>query len=302
LSLPPWQEVAKVKVQRWHPGVVDELIEESEHYVTGKIRDNKHSVEERLLSEATEELEKKCRLQLTATKQKSLPFLLKENEGEQEADMRPEGPQDDVVSVEGLPTDVPQQRTRRVRQKMRSVPIVGGGLFEDSTYGTQKTGTEVEASMKEAARKRLKELARQAEPVAGDVESQAAAASTTASAPRPTLRKMLSVPGHEPATSEEDTKAAFERFRRLHKSMAGRDQFFAPNSGPAGIQAELLVQGETFRIRIPQDTLEELRKGYSGEVIDNRGLFMSGITMAQEDAPVVNMLHGYVRSGQPKIN
>lgn len=82
--------------------------------------------------------------------------------------------------------------------------------------------------MEEEAKKRQKELAEQAEPVAGDVENQIAASSTTASVRRhkSTRRKMRSDPirgsGHffgaaEPASNgEENLKAAFEGFVRQH--------------------------------------------------------------------------------------
>jgi hypothetical protein len=193
-----------------------------------------------------------------------------------------------------------------------NVFTTSSSLLENSTYGTQKTGTEVENSMEEAANKRLQEMAMQAEP-AGDVESQIAVAGYKVSAirPKPFRRKMLSAPAggfgpfigvDEPVTSEEGAKVEFERFGMHHQLMTGRDQFFAPKSGPAGIQAELLVQGEAFRVRIPQATLEQIRKGYSENSLDNRGLNISGITMSQEDAPVANMLQGYVRSDQPKIS
>jgi hypothetical protein len=230
------KEVAKVKVERWCPGVVDELIEESEHEVTRRKYDAKLSVEDRLLSEATEELEKKRHLHLGATKRKTC--LLIENEGDQNGDMMSEVPENDFT-MEGLRTNVPAQRTRRVRQKMLSAPI---GV-SDHFFGAA-----------------------------------------------------------EPAFSDEDAKAAFESYRKQHKLMVGRDQFFAPKSGPASIQAELIIQGETFRMHVPKATLEQLRKGNNGEIFDNRGLSMSGITMTQEDTPVVNKLQGYVRSGQPTIS
>lgn len=92
LSLRPLKEVAKVKVERWCPGVVEELIGESEHKVTRKKYDTKLSIEDRLLSEATEELEKKRQFQLAATEQNSLSCLLTDNKGEQKVDMMFEGP------------------------------------------------------------------------------------------------------------------------------------------------------------------------------------------------------------------
>lgn len=272
------------------------------------------TVQERLLTEAASNLERKRQFQTTVTKEHTLEEILSikdvqysgtDEKGKVDLETLPEV-SEGVVAVEGLPVEQPKPRTRRVRQKMRSSPVVGGGLFEDSTLGTQRTGADVSKSVhkrQELVDSKDGELASTA---VEDVESQLTGTSCPAPStsevnqpkPRPrTRRKMLSVPVRGagglfgvPEPSDEDQRAAFEDFRRQHEKK--RDQFFA-KQGPSGIPAEMHVEGEIFKIRISQETLDNLRKGATGQMV-NGSVF--GVTMASEDAPVVNMLHGYVRA------
>lgn len=272
----------------------------------------KISVQERLLTEATVNLEKKQQFQMSVTKEKTVEELLKDQEEEVTAsDSKLPDVPEGIVAVEGLPVDKPKPRTRRVRQRMHSSPVVGGGLFEDSTYGTQRTGADITKSVLKRQEEvdAKEEAAKAAKTPAGDLESQVpgAAASSTAAAPtapstepkpRPRMRrKMLSVPVMgagglfgAPEPSDEDQRATFESFRREHEKK--RDKFFA-RQGPSGIPAEIHVEGEVIKIRISQETLDNLRKGASGQMVSGN---VFGVTMASEDAPVVSMLHGYVRS------
>lgn len=229
------------------------------------------SLHERLLTEATANLEKKRHLQINATTENNV---------------------DEIMDY---------------RQKSRSTPIMGGGLFEDSASGAQRTGAEVMQSIIKRHDEVSKEGA--AKPSADDLENQdvlgtgAASPSTaTLTAPRPkhTRRKMLSVPGRgagwlfgvpESEPSDDDRRAAFEDFRKPHQAKQ-RDKFFTWQ-GPSGTPAEIHVDGMVFNIRISEETLDNLRKGANGEMVDGNVL---GVTMASEDAPVVNMLHGYVRT------
>jgi hypothetical protein len=57
------------------------------------------------------------------------------------------------------------------------------------------------------------------------------------------------------------------------------------------------VEGEVFQVRISQETLDNLRKGASGQMVSGN---IFGVTMASEDAPAVNMLHGYI-CAPPKL-
>lgn len=110
--------VAKVKVQRWYPGVIQEICEE----VDEKSHKN---VTQRLLKEASSKLERRQSIQTMATVQKSMAQLM----GETEAP-KPEAPASDSAEV---PAAAEKRRPRRrVRQKMRSTPVVGGGLFGEA--------------------------------------------------------------------------------------------------------------------------------------------------------------------------
>jgi len=252
-------------------------------------------------------LEKKRQFQMTVTKEKTIDEILKSEDIQQNAtegkdliDKMPEVPER-VVAVEGLPLEQPKPHARRVRQRMHSSPVVGGGLFEDNTLGTQRTGADVTKSVFKRVDAKLAAEECKDEAVAhsaADLESQVQG-TAAAGKPRPrTRRKMLSVPLRgagglfgEPEPSEDDdrARASFEDFRRQQKK---REQFFA-KKGPSGILAEIHVEGEVFKIRISQETLENLRKGASGQMVRGN---VFGVTMASEDAPVVNMLHGFVRS------
>lgn len=133
------QKGAKVKVQRWYPGVVEEITEEVNEKQYRNIR-------QRLLKEASTMLEMKQHIQTTATTAKTVEEIMGETVGDVEQAVLPaeEGgttaaPADSQI-VTGLPnvaspadstTEIPRPR-RRVRSKMRSTPVVGGGLFGET--------------------------------------------------------------------------------------------------------------------------------------------------------------------------
>jgi hypothetical protein len=129
------QPDAKVKVQRWYPGVVEEITEE--------VNEKQHkNVRQRLLKEASQMLEHKQKITTEATKGKSLGELLGEG-AEKTQDAKEEVAPDleadpltlDTTGISGLPqpAEQPKQKARRrVRQKMRSTPVVGGGLFGEN--------------------------------------------------------------------------------------------------------------------------------------------------------------------------
>jgi len=109
--------MAKVKVQRWYPGVIQEICEE--------VNEKSHkNVTQRLLKEASTTLERRQSLQTMATVQKSVAQIL----GEEES------PKPEIPSPETEPTPAIEKSRprRRVRQKMRSTPVVGGGLFGET--------------------------------------------------------------------------------------------------------------------------------------------------------------------------
>jgi hypothetical protein len=219
-------KIAKVQVQRWYPGVVEEITEE----VHEQSNTNVAHVHQRLLSEAAGRLERKQQLQTMATADRSVAEIL----GDVEAGgVAPPVPAPAPVA-EGLPTISEKSKPRRrVRQKMRSTPVVGGGLFGENREA--KSGR-VDFFNKEKVE-----------------------------------------------TSAKDNR----------EDMATQWTFGQSN----GIAAEIVVKGECYNIRISRDTWKDLHKGFRGQMLDHRGIEMSGLNIsAEEDAPVVQKLKGYVRN------
>jgi hypothetical protein len=66
--------------------------------------------------------------------------------------------------------------------------------------------------------------------------------------------------------------------------------------GQRGHKAEIIVNGESYDVRITSETLKALRTGFSGDMLDSRGMSLSGIAIQPDTSNVVNQLHGYVRN------
>lgn len=66
------------------------------------------------------------------------------------------------------------------------------------------------------------------------------------------------------------------------------------NFGRNGHRAEIIVKGESYNVRINDQTLKALRTGFSGDMLDGRGL--SGIQIQPDSSQVVNRLSGYIRN------
>lgn len=128
------QENSKVKVQRWFPGVIKEVVEDGD----GKVE----NIRERLLEEAHTNLENRQSKQLAATKQKSVRAILKAHGGMDDIATDPETSDDS--KEDGDKFDVPKRMSqdletgtavpkknnrRRSLQKTFSTPVIGGGLF-----------------------------------------------------------------------------------------------------------------------------------------------------------------------------
>jgi Kef-type K+ transport system membrane component KefB len=210
-------ETSKVKVQRWYPGVVEEIVES----VHDKTKHKKSfSLEQRLVSEAAGEMDRRQSMQVAATHEKTVEEILS---GMQTSPTVPAGGDTapTVVAV-GKPT-------RRRRQKMRSTPVVGGGLFGESNREEKEEVEEV--NKKE-----------------GSVS---------------TIKKW---------------KPDFDFGMRGHR-------------------AEIVVNGESFDVRLNTDTLKALRTGFSGDFLDSRGMSIDNVSLSSGD--VTNMLQGYVRSALP---
>uniref|UniRef100_A0A7S1Z7Y7 Cation/H+ exchanger transmembrane domain-containing protein n=1 Tax=Ditylum brightwellii TaxID=49249 RepID=A0A7S1Z7Y7_9STRA len=123
-SLRQNENVAKVKVTRWMPGILkeitEEVTEEMERSGEGGIKTVRKTIRSSIAMEATKALESKRQLQLAATKERTVDEILGADGIETEAKVI-----DTAVAEEG-----PKKR-KRVRQKMRSTPVTGGSLFDD---------------------------------------------------------------------------------------------------------------------------------------------------------------------------
>lgn len=213
---------AKVKVQRWYPGVVEEIIERTEE--RSKKSKSKLSLEQRLLSEAAAHLDRKQNLQINATKEKSVEEILGVTGGE--SDKKNEFFMPSELSSSIIPgTGEGRAPRRRRRQKMRSTPVVGGDLFAE--MGRDSHHEEEEKS---------------------DTKDQ--------------KRK----------------KPTFD---------------FGPMTGH---RAEIIVDGESYDVTISNETIKALRTGYSGDMLDNRGVSVHGVSLSPSSGTVANQLKGYVRN------
>ena len=117
---------------RWFPGVLKEIVEEvkSETVTTN---DMGKGVREMLAREATTQLETKQNLQISATKAKTLSIIKREM-GIEDTEVPDVVPEEKTVTFDTAQPSAkaPQTTTRRrVRQKMRSTPVVGGSIFDE---------------------------------------------------------------------------------------------------------------------------------------------------------------------------
>ena len=218
------QEDSRVKVQRWFPGVVEEIVENTDEKQSKNIR-------HRLLQEASTRLERKAQLQLNATKDKTYEELMGDapTEAEEKVEDAPTGV--DLKPLEApVPKDQPKARPRRrTRHKTHSTPVVGGGLF----------GEQVEAR-----------------------------------------------------SGRDEPK-----FRRISDFSTKKQEDLNFSLKASGVPAEITIKGQLFQIRISQETWRDLKNGMEGQTRDTRGVPISGIEItAQDDAPVVQRLQGFVRN------
>lgn len=216
-----FSETCKVKVQRWYPGVIQEIVEQVDEK-----RGRKKSgvtLQQRLLSEASHNLDRRQSAQTAATKEKTVDEIL--------ADMGETSKIENLRIPEGASGEHVDHRRRRRRQKMRSTPVVGGDLF-------------------------------------GDMNS--------------------SIHG-KPVQKKPEEGAAKDKMSPL-----------AYNFGrPQGHKAEIIVDGESYDIRINNETLRALKKGFSGDMLDTRGVSYWGASIRPDDQNVSNQLQGYVRNIRP---
>ena len=74
---------------------------------------------------------------------------------------------------------------------------------------------------------------------------------------------------------------------------AGADRKQNISDDLAGQTAELVVNGEVFKIRVLPQTVNRIRSGYSGELLDD-----SSVKFSAKDVPLEHRLQGFVRTSQ----
>ena len=233
------QEGAKVKVSRWFPGVLQEIKEETEEVTSTKRTTKRLSVTETIMKEAAVELEKRKERQTHATKAKTVEEILAEQEGRP----MPVVPQESLRNLEaglgaaavgggatgGEAEAGVRRRPRRVRQKMRSTPVVGGGMFD--------------------------------------------------------------TPGDRADSAPQKSMADFRKDVEENKKAGKKPSFKMPQS--SGQAAEIIVNGEAYKIRISPMTLQRIKSGYSGQQVED-----GSIKIDPKDVPIEYRLAGFVRNDQ----
>ena len=157
-------DVARVKVQRWYPGVVEEVIVECSDHNSGSQRfatrggrpprrQRRHlSLDACILQEASERLTARQTVQTAATREKRVQEILLESIPElypsrQEGDELLNYPLDDVPTSQDDQDASQQQQQqqqashRRSRRKVHSSPVVGGGLFGENNATSSQLNT-----------------------------------------------------------------------------------------------------------------------------------------------------------------
>eukprot|EP00567_Pseudictyota_dubia_P018452 CAMPEP_0197431994 /NCGR_PEP_ID=MMETSP1175-20131217/138_1 /TAXON_ID=1003142 /ORGANISM="Triceratium dubium, Strain CCMP147" /LENGTH=859 /DNA_ID=CAMNT_0042959977 /DNA_START=122 /DNA_END=2701 /DNA_ORIENTATION=- len=239
------QPDSRVRVNRWIPGIVEEVVEEVETTTTKRRMDKHASVSQLILNEAAQKLERDKSLQTQFTKQKSVQEILglpetqgvnpggafgKSGGGAENGAGGLEG--GNLASAGTAATMVRQPK--RVRQKMRSTPVIGGDLFGESRSAS----------------------------VAGD-----------AGGVSPDFLASLKAPGGGGG------------------GFGGRFGAGGIGGSPAGHACDLTVGKETFKIRISTSTLNRIRSGFSGGMVDD-----GSISISAADVPIENRLQGFVRN------
>ena len=123
---------AKVKVTRWFPGVLQDVVEEVQSKLSTtnvKTGAGSKSVKDLLALEADKTLESKRNKQIAATEEKTLDQI--KAEMGIPLDDTPKGDSTPSPAAAGNTDASKGPRRRRVRQKMRSTPVVGGSLFDE---------------------------------------------------------------------------------------------------------------------------------------------------------------------------
>ena len=126
-----------------------------------------------------------------------------------------------------------------------------------------------------------------AEPAPVDLGAQAPTAPPTTTRRR-VRQKMRSTPvtggslfdDVKPTTPEEPAAGAAADRQAISDNLIGQ-------------AAELVVNGEVFKIRVMPQTVHRIRSGYSGELLDD-----SSVGFSSKDVPIEHRLQGFIRTGQ----
>jgi len=225
------QSDSRVKVQRWFPGVVEEVVEETTEKQHKDIR-------QRLLREASTALELKSKLQTYATTEKTydeIMGIVAEKPAESKEDDLKDFDSKSCLQPATAKDQTKGRPRRRFRHKTHSTPVVGGGLF-------------------------------------GEVE----------------------------ARSGRDDNS---RLSRVSDYSRRKQEDLNFSLKASGVPAEITIKDQVFQIRISPETWRNLQNGMEGQTRDSHGVPISGIEItAQDDAPVVQRLQGFVRNtGLQKI-
>ena len=290
-------DVARVKVQRWYPGVVEQIVEESNH---GPLR--RHiSLEASLLQEATARLTRKQSVQTNATREKSVEEILEglpdlptsgggggggdggDGGGVSSSNDYDEEP-DSLWRMDDPTNTTHHSHGRRGRRKVRSSPVVGGGLFGETVLPTMGL-----PPRRGITNHSFGALVGGGDEPAVHMPSSLERASSTSS---------LSAP------------------RKWQYRRGGPAELLPNHATPVSLasgRAEISIDNETYDVRVSTGTLKKLRGAYHQRYQGNRrsgnsryGNFQ-GLGSNTEDVvdlhiqpttdDVTDMLHGYIRHG-----
>jgi len=293
---------AKVKVHRWFPGVIEEIVEEiieteeDGSIVTKTLR--KVNLKQEIASEAATLLEKKKEMQLKATKERDVKDILGEN-GKVDEKKTTKDSATSATVVQPKVTDTPAT-TRRIRVRTMSTPVIGGDLFASEP---------VSRSLNSSITKSTKPLPSIDESQDVEVQLPSTLTATTTVTPAQPSRKIRikskstnalggGLFGEESKSSSSSTVGGGE----MSLNLQGPLFKYSKHSVPAkDVEAQLIVDGKNYNIvlnrtalsRIIRDT--ETVQRLSAEQparLSNRDLRYRG---AREKVPLDTVLEGIVR-------
>ena len=134
-------------------------------------------------------------------------------------------------------------------------------------------------------------------PVESIPETPLEASSPAGPAPTSTRRRVRQKMRSTPVTGGslfDDNKSQASEESKAHTGPVRFDGFSDNTSGQV---AELVVGGEVFNIRVMPQTIQRIRSGYSGELLDD-----ASVRFSHADVPIEHRLQGFIRTGLPTIS